>query len=55
MSVLVNAAYRPAAVPPPSRDAFAFHAALEGYRPTPLHDLPDLAAEIGVEVLGVKD
>ena len=31
---------RPAAVPAPATDAAAFHAALPGYRPTPLRPLP---------------
>ncbi len=35
MSSLVNPAVDPAAVPPPSAEARAFHAALPGYRPTP--------------------
>lgn len=41
--------------PPPSRDVAAFHAALPGYAPTPLVELPLLAAELGVERLLVKD
>lgn len=39
MSVLVNPAYDPSAVPAPVSDARAFHAALPGYTPTPLHEL----------------
>ncbi|QUD87365.1 diaminopropionate ammonia-lyase [Phenylobacterium montanum] len=35
--------------------AMAFYAAEEAYRPTPLHDLPALAAELGLERLVVKD
>jgi diaminopropionate ammonia-lyase len=55
MRALVNAAVRPAAVEAPSDDAAAFHAALEDYRPTPLRDLPDLAAELGLGAVALKD
>jgi diaminopropionate ammonia-lyase len=55
MRSLVNRAVRPAAVAAPSRDAAAFHAALPGYRPTPLRDLPALAAELGLAAVGLKD
>jgi diaminopropionate ammonia-lyase len=41
MRVLVNEAVRPERVPAPSDEARAFHAALPGYAPTPLHDLGD--------------
>ncbi|MFC4908883.1 pyridoxal-phosphate dependent enzyme [Actinomadura gamaensis] len=40
---------------PPSRDVAAFHAGLHGYAPTPLVELPGLAAELGVGRLLVKD
>lgn len=40
---------------PPSPDAVAFHRSLEGYRPTPLVDLPTMAAELGVAHVLVKD
>ncbi|MEU5582530.1 diaminopropionate ammonia-lyase [Streptomyces huasconensis] len=40
---------------PPSADARAFHAALPGYTPTALHELPSLAAELGVARVFVKD
>lgn len=40
--------------PAPSAPA-AFHAGLPGYVPTPLHDLPALAAECGVRRVLVKD
>jgi diaminopropionate ammonia-lyase len=40
---------------PPSPDAAAFHRGLEGYAPTPLADLPGLAAELGVARVFVKD
>jgi diaminopropionate ammonia-lyase len=52
---LVNHAVRPSAVPPPSGDAAAFHAALPGYEPTPLRDLPALAAELGLGAVALKD
>jgi diaminopropionate ammonia-lyase len=55
MRALVNAAFDPAAVPPPSDAAASFHAALEGYAPTPLCDLPALAAELGIAAVALKD
>jgi diaminopropionate ammonia-lyase len=55
VSCLVNPAADPAAVPAPSDAAAAFHAALPGYRPTPLRELPALAAELGVAAVAVKD
>lgn len=39
----------------PSADAIAFHLALPGYAPTPLVDLPTLAAELGIGRLVAKD
>ncbi len=36
-------------------EAFAFHRALPGYRPTPLHRLDGLARELGVGALRLKD
>jgi diaminopropionate ammonia-lyase len=51
----VNAALDQAVVPAPSRDAAPFHAALPGYRPTPLRALPRLAAELGIGAVGLKD
>ena len=39
MSSALNPQYSPAAVPPPSGEALAFHRALPGYAPTPLRDL----------------
>jgi diaminopropionate ammonia-lyase len=55
MRALVNRHARPAAVPPPSDDAAAFLATLEGYRPTPLRELPAVAAELGVGAVALKD
>jgi diaminopropionate ammonia-lyase len=52
---LVNRLLRPGAVPAPSAEARAFHEALAGYRPTPVHGLPAAAAETGVASVQVKD
>src|SRR5438067_10878852 len=52
---LVNARVRQTAVAFPSAEAAAFHAALPGYRPTPLRELPRLAAELGLGAVAVKD
>jgi diaminopropionate ammonia-lyase len=53
---LVNAAVRLAAVPSPDGgDAQAFHAALPGYEPTPVRELPRIAAELGLGAVLVKD
>jgi diaminopropionate ammonia-lyase len=46
---------RPAAVPAPSRDAAPFHASLPGYAPTPVRELPAVAAELRVGAVLVKD
>jgi diaminopropionate ammonia-lyase len=55
MRALVNPALDTSAVPSPSPDARGFHAALEGYRPTPLRDLPAVAAELGLGAVLLKD
>jgi diaminopropionate ammonia-lyase len=56
VSVVVNANVRPAAVPAPQGDeAGAFHRALEGYAPTPVRALPDVAAQLGLAAVLVKD
>ncbi|HEY2789030.1 MAG TPA: pyridoxal-phosphate dependent enzyme [Gaiellales bacterium] len=55
MRALVNPALDVAAVPAPSDDAIAFHAALAGYRPTPVHDLARVAAELGLTTVALKD
>jgi diaminopropionate ammonia-lyase len=52
---VVNTAVHPAAVPAPSREAAGFHAALDGYAPTPLRALPALAAELGLGAVALKD
>ena len=51
----VNRAVHPAAVPAPSTEAAAFHASLPGYAPTPVRSLPDLAVELGLAGVAVKD
>jgi diaminopropionate ammonia-lyase len=51
----VNPAVRPQNVAAPSAAAAAFHRALPGYAPTPVRDLPDLAAELGLGAVLVKD
>ena len=40
---------------PPRRDARKFHESFTEYRPTPLHEVPDLARELGVGRVFVKD
>ena len=55
MRAFVNTAVRPAAVAAPSSDAAVFHAALPGYRPTPVHGLPAAAAELGLGAVALKD
>ncbi len=52
---VVNAAVDRGRVPRPSDEARAFHAALPGYAPTPVHELPALAAELGLGRVLVKD
>jgi diaminopropionate ammonia-lyase len=55
MTAFVNPAVRPSAVAPPSAEAAAFHASLPRYRPTPLRELPHLAAELGLGTVTIKD
>ncbi len=55
MSVLVNPAVDPGRVPAPSRDAEAFHRGLAGYAPTPVRELPAVAARLGLGAVLVKD
>src|SRR4051812_43249549 len=43
------------AVPAPDLGARGFHEALPGYAPTPVHRLSELARELGVATVGVKD
>ncbi len=54
-AIYINAAHARGDVPAPSRDAELFHQALPGYRPTPVRDLPALAAEAGVAAVALKD
>ena len=42
-------------VRPARGDAYAFHRSLPGYSPTPLIPVPELAAELGVGRVLVKD
>jgi diaminopropionate ammonia-lyase len=55
MRAVVNAAFDPLAVPPPSDDATAFHRRLPGYTPTPLRELGEIAEALGVGAVLVKD
>ena len=55
MRALVNGRVRPGAVVAPTDEAAAFHAALEGYRPTPVRRLPAVAAELRLGALALKD
>jgi diaminopropionate ammonia-lyase len=56
MRALINQHVRPAAVPAPDGDAAtAFHRRLEGYAPTPVRELPQVAAELGLGAVLVKD
>jgi diaminopropionate ammonia-lyase len=52
---LVNHAVAPEAVPPPSGDAAAFHRGLAGYAPTPVRELPAVAAQLGLAGVAAKD
>lgn len=55
MRAFVNDRLRPELVPPPTTEATRFHATLAGYRPTPIHELRALAAELELGFVGVKD
>jgi diaminopropionate ammonia-lyase len=52
---LVNAAAGSQSVAAPVRDAAAFHRSLAGYRPTPVLGLADLATELGLGAVALKD
>jgi diaminopropionate ammonia-lyase len=52
---LVNRSAGAGEVPAPVADAAEFHASLPGYERTPLHELPALAAELGLGAVLVKD
>jgi diaminopropionate ammonia-lyase len=51
----VNTRTRAEAVRPPDVAAAAFHARLEGYAPTPVHELPAVAGALGLDAVLVKD
>lgn len=55
MRVVVNHRADRGAVPPPAPDGLAFHEALAGYTPTPVHELPATASSLGVAAVLVKD
>jgi diaminopropionate ammonia-lyase len=56
MTAFVNPARDPALVPTADgAEATAFHQALPEYAPTPVRELPELAAELGVGAVLVKD
>jgi diaminopropionate ammonia-lyase len=44
-----------AAVPAPAREARAFHRSLAGYAPTPVHDLAEVAGDLGLAAVSLKD
>jgi diaminopropionate ammonia-lyase len=54
MRALVNPGADSAQVPQPSTEARAFHEAMAGYRPTPVHDLP-VARDLGLGAVALKD
>jgi|SRR6478672_2066816 len=45
----------PRSVPAPSDEALSFHRSLPGYAPTPVHDLPAVAAELHLASVVLKD
>jgi len=51
----VNERAAPTGVPAPVTDATAFHRTLPGYRPTPVHELADVARELDLGSVLVKD
>lgn len=55
MRALVNPAADPASVAVPSLEASAFHAAMDGYRPTPMRELGAVGAELGLNLVALKD
>jgi diaminopropionate ammonia-lyase len=50
-----NSAVEASALPAPTQDALGFHRSLPGYAPTPLRDLPSVAAELGLARVALKD
>ena len=55
MRAIVNPHADASLVPAPSKDASAFHAALPGYEPTPVHELAVVAEELQLAAVLVKD
>jgi diaminopropionate ammonia-lyase len=55
MRAVINPALDATTVPAPSDAAAAFHRALAGYTPTPVHEFDALASELGVAAVQVKD
>src|SRR5262249_58519303 len=55
MRALINPALDTTAVPSVRNDAAAFHRALSGYAPTPVHQHDAIASELGVAAVQVKD
>ena len=55
MRALINPGLNTAAVPAASDEAAAFHRALFGYAPTPVHQLDGIASELGVAAVLVKN
>lgn len=55
VQVFRNPRVGPVPWPPPLRGPLALHRRLPGYQPTPLADVPELAAAIGAGRLRVKD
>ncbi|HEV7941422.1 MAG TPA: pyridoxal-phosphate dependent enzyme [Solirubrobacteraceae bacterium] len=55
MRAILNRNLRPDAVAPPATEPVSFHAGLPGYHPTPLRDLSDVAEELGVGTVALKD
>ena len=55
MRALVNEHVDQTAVPAPSGESVSFHAALPGYAPTPVHELPAVADALGVDAVLIKD
>lgn len=55
-SARINPFFTPGVFPTDSREAVrAFHRALPGYAPTPLHSCPGLAASLGLGTVYIKD
>ena len=55
MRALLNGSFDPSGVPPASDEAASFHATLEGYEPTPLRELREVAAELDLAAVALKD